>query len=51
MKQFANLINTVELTNKTNDKIDAFVDYFSKAPDKDKLWLIAIFTGKRPKRP
>lgn len=51
MKQFSELINTVELTNKTNDKIDAFVDYFSNASDKDKLWLIAIFTGKRPKRP
>ena len=51
MRQFAELINTVELTNKTNDKIEAFVEYFSKAPDRDKLWLIAIFTGKRPKRP
>lgn len=51
MKQFTRLINTVELTNKTNDKIDAFVEYLSSAPDKDKLWLIAIFTGKRPKRP
>ncbi len=51
MKQFSNLINTVELTNKTNDKIDAFVEYFLNASDKDKLWLIAIFTGKRPKRP
>lgn len=51
MKHFSKLISAVEITNKTNDKIDAFVEYFKTAPDKDKLWLIAIFTGKRPKRP
>ncbi|MGB3607943.1 ATP-dependent DNA ligase [Psychroserpens sp.] len=51
MKHFSKLISDVEITNKTNDKIAAFVDYFTNAPDRDKLWLIAIFTGKRPKRP
>ncbi|TXD81960.1 ATP-dependent DNA ligase [Subsaximicrobium wynnwilliamsii] len=51
MKHFSKLISAVEITNKTNDKIAAFVEYFQTAPDKDKLWLIAIFTGKRPKRP
>ncbi|WP_026755336.1 ATP-dependent DNA ligase [Sediminibacter sp. Hel_I_10] len=51
MKHFSKLISAVEITNKTNDKIAAFVEYFKTAPDKDKLWLIAIFTGKRPKRP
>jgi DNA ligase-1 len=51
MKQFAALIQQLELTNKTNAKIEALVHYFSTAPDKDKLWLIALFTGKRPKRP
>jgi len=51
MKLFSELISTIEITNKTNAKIDALVQYFSKAPEKDKLWLIALFTGKRPKRP
>ncbi|PQV47789.1 DNA ligase-1 [Jejuia pallidilutea] len=51
MKDFVNLINAIEITNKTNAKIQALVDYFTKATDKDKLWLIAIFTGKRPPRP
>ncbi|WP_204345835.1 ATP-dependent DNA ligase [Psychroserpens algicola] len=51
MKYVSKLISDIEITNKTNDKIDAFVRYFNNAPDKDKLWLIAIFTGKRPKRP
>ncbi|WP_299671155.1 ATP-dependent DNA ligase [uncultured Polaribacter sp.] len=51
MKDFSNLISAIEITNKTNAKIDALVDYFKIAPDKDKLWLIALFTGKRPSRP
>jgi DNA ligase-1 len=51
MKDFSNLISAIEITNKTNAKIEALVHYFRTAPDKDKLWLIALFTGKRPSRP
>ena len=51
MKLFSELINALEITNKTNAKIEALVHYFKIAPDKDKLWLIALFTGKRPSRP
>ena len=51
MKHFSNLISALEITNKTNSKISALVDYLRIAPNKDKLWLISIFTGKRPPRP
>lgn len=51
MIHFSNLISTVEMTNKTNAKIDALTKFFEQAEEKDKLWLIALFTGKRPKRP
>lgn len=51
MKHFAQLISSLESTNKTNAKIDAIVDYLENAPDHDKLWFLALFTGKRPKRP
>ncbi|MGB1211378.1 MAG: ATP-dependent DNA ligase [Lacinutrix venerupis] len=51
MKNFSELISAIEITNKTNAKIDALVNYFKVAPEKDKLWLISIFTGKRPPRP
>ncbi|RBQ03241.1 ATP-dependent DNA ligase [Pedobacter miscanthi] len=51
MKRFAKLIQQLELSNKTNDKIAALVDYFNYADDKDKVWVIALFTGKKPKRP
>lgn len=51
MKHFAQLISSLESTNNTNAKIDAIVNYLENAPDTDKLWFLALFTGKRPKRP
>nr|WP_121272227.1 ATP-dependent DNA ligase [Pedobacter schmidteae] len=51
MKRFAQLISQLELSNKTNDKIAALVDYFNEAQEGDKPYVIAMFTGKRPKRP
>ena len=51
MKRFAQLIQQLELSNKTNDKISALVNDFNYADDKDKVWVIALFTGKKPKRP
>ncbi|MDH6253779.1 DNA ligase-1 [Chryseobacterium sp. H1D6B] len=50
MKNFAALINALESTNKTNAKIDAIINYLERAPEEDKVWFIALFTGKRPKR-
>lgn len=51
MNHFADLINAVESSNKTTAKIDAIVHYLQIAEEKDKLWFLALFTGKRPKRP
>lgn len=51
MKEFAQLIQELDMTNKTNEKVNALVRYLATAPDKDKVWLIALFTGKRPRRP
>lgn len=50
MKNFAALINALESTNKTTAKLDAMVNYLERALEADKLWFIALFTGKRPKR-
>lgn len=47
---FAELVMTIGTTTKTNAKLAALVDYFSVADDKDKVWVIAIFSGRRPKR-
>jgi DNA ligase-1 len=51
LKRFSELIQQLETSNKTNDKIAALVDYFGNADDRDKTYVIAMFTGKKPKRP
>ena len=50
MKHFADLATKLGTSTKTNDKLDALVEYFSTANDKDKVWVIALFSGRRPKR-
>jgi len=50
MQQFANLVLTLGTSTKTNDKLEALQQYFMHADDKDKVWVIAIFSGRRPKR-
>ena len=51
MKQFANLIKTLDSTNKTTLKVAALTEYFKNANEDDKLWTIAILSHRRPKRP
>ncbi|UAY51226.1 ATP-dependent DNA ligase [Ferruginibacter albus] len=50
MKQFAELVTILATSTKTNDKLKALENYFSTADDKDKVWVIALFSGRRPKR-
>ncbi len=50
MKKFAELIQVLGTTTKTNQKLGAIEMYFEFAGDKDKVWVIALFTGRRPRR-
>jgi len=50
MKEFALLVNRLGTTTKTNEKLAAIQEYFTLAADADKIWVIALFTGRRPKR-
>jgi len=50
MKHFAGLFMRLDQSNKTSDKMEALKNYFVNANDEDKLWTIALFTHKRPKR-
>jgi DNA ligase 1 len=50
MKRFAALFTAIDQTTRTSAKVAALADYFATAPDDDKLWTIAIFSGRRPKR-
>lgn len=51
MKVFAQLIKTLDSTNKTNVKVKALAAYFGQADDMDKVWTIAILSHRRPPRP
>ncbi len=51
MKKFAQLIKTLDSTNKTSLKVAALTAYFEQAQDKDKVWTIAILSHRRPPRP
>jgi DNA ligase-1 len=50
MKQFAILIDEVSASTKTNEKVSAIIRYFNNAREEDKIWMLALFTGRRPRR-
>lgn len=50
MKAFSELITRLDQTNKTTEKVAALRNYFQVANDQDKLWALALFTHRRPKR-
>jgi DNA ligase-1 len=50
MKAFAALITKLGTSTKTTEKLEALSHYFATANDADKVWVIALFSGRRPKR-
>jgi DNA ligase 1 len=50
MKRFAVLFTALDGTTSTNVRVAALADYFREATDADKLWTIALLSGRRPKR-
>jgi DNA ligase-1 len=50
MKAFAQLFLSLDETNKTNEKVRVLKDYFTAVPDTDKMHMLALFTGRKPKR-
>ncbi|MGM0661837.1 MAG: ATP-dependent DNA ligase [Pseudomonadota bacterium] len=50
MKRFAALFAKLDQTTRTTPKVAALAAYFRDAPDADRLWTIALFSGRRPKR-
>ncbi len=50
MRSFVNLITELGKTSSINSKQELLVQYFSHASDSDKLWTVALFTGKKPKK-
>ncbi|MGN6266753.1 MAG: ATP-dependent DNA ligase [Ginsengibacter sp.] len=50
LQLFAELVTELSSSTKTNDKLQSLVDYFATGPDEDKVWVIALFSGRRPRR-
>jgi DNA ligase-1 len=50
MGLFAELVVLLGTSTKTNDKLEALIQYFKASIDKDKVWVIALFSGRKPKR-
>ncbi|MCE6961478.1 ATP-dependent DNA ligase [Cereibacter sphaeroides] len=50
MKRFAALFEALDRTTKTGEKVAALAAYFREAPEEDRVWTIALLSGRRPKR-
>ncbi len=50
MKRFAALFAALDGTTSVNARVAALADYFRDAPDADRLWTVALLSGRRPKR-
>ncbi|MCA0273065.1 MAG: ATP-dependent DNA ligase [Proteobacteria bacterium] len=50
MKRFARLFAALDGTTATNARVAALAAYFREAPEADRLWTIALLSGRRPKR-
>lgn len=50
MRAFAQLFLSLDETNKTNEKVRVLKEYFNNVPDTDKMHMLALFTGRKPKR-
>ena len=50
MGLFSDLVTLLGASTKTLEKQEALISYFSLADDKDKVWVIALFSGRRPRR-
>ncbi|SEP36355.1 ATP-dependent DNA ligase [Mucilaginibacter sp. OK283] len=50
MKAFAQLFLSLDETNKTGEKVKVLKEYFTAVPDTDKMHMLALLTGRKPKR-
>jgi DNA ligase 1 len=50
VKRFARLFTAIDETNRTNEKVEAMVDYFREADPADAAWAVYFLGGGRPRR-
>jgi len=51
MKAFTGMFTAIDQTTKTNNKVQAMVNYFNLAKEEDKIFAVSILIGNKPKRP
>lgn len=50
MKLFTELYIELDQTNKTNEKVEAMKDYFSKAKAENAAWALYFLSGRKPRQ-
>lgn len=50
MKLFTELYIELDQTNKTNEKVEAMKEYFSKANAEDAAWALYFLSGRKPRQ-
>lgn len=50
MKLFTELYTELDQTNKTNEKVEAMKEYFSKARAEDAAWALYFLSGRKPRQ-
>lgn len=50
MQDFAALVRQLDQTTSTSARVAALAGYFSAAAPRDRVWTIALLSGRRPKR-
>ncbi len=51
MRKFSELYAHLDATTSLNEKVDLLAGYFRETPPADAAWTLAIFSGRRPKKP
>jgi len=50
LNRFAALFAALDATTSTSAKTAALADYFRTAPEADRVWTVALLSGRRPRR-
>jgi DNA ligase-1 len=50
MKLFTELYTRLDQTNKTNEKVQALIDYFAQARPADAAWALYFLSGRKPRQ-
>ena len=50
MRAFADLYAALDATSRSNERVAALAAYLASAPGPDRVWAVALLSGRRPRR-